>query len=214
MEEIKISFLKTRKKLAEEIKRLEKRLETESLSISDEKTVVKDIKRIKAMRVNFAPYQKRYHESQSVQDEIYQEERESKKKEEIITRWKDEIEDLKLQLSEIAEKEKEVIKIHEEVKKQVETAEQKEKDEKQKLTDEIDDLIAKLQKEKDNLTVYRDNWYESRRNARDKQIKEQNIERDEKRKEVEKAEKEKIAERRKEKNSRFLTSMKLEHVKV
>jgi len=76
------------KKLQEEIKSLEKRLETESLSISDEKVVVKDIKRIKAMKVNFAPYQKRYYESQDAQDKAWQVEREEQIKKELIEDYK------------------------------------------------------------------------------------------------------------------------------
>jgi len=123
----KILWTRMRKKLQEEIKRLEKRLETEALSITEEKTVIKDVKRIKTMRANFAPYQKRYKEANEVQEAVWKQEREAENKQRVIDNWKEDIESLKADLLDISEKEKEVKKIHEEVKKQQESLDQKEK---------------------------------------------------------------------------------------
>lgn len=182
------------KKLQEEIKRLEGRLETESLTISEEKVVVKDIKRLKSMRQNFAPYQKRYNESKNVQDKLSAEVRESQAKLKKIEDWKEEIISLKQDLLSLSEKEKEAKKQVEEDKKKAETIEAKEKDEKQKAIDKIDQLANKLRVERENLRINRDNWYESKRQARTKKMDEQNQERAERRKEVERSQKDKVVQ--------------------
>jgi len=148
------------------------------------------------MKTGFAPYQKRYMESKNIQDKLGLETRESLTKQKKIDDWKEEIVGYKGDLLSVAEKEKEAKKQIEEEKKKQDTVDQKEKDEKQKLIEKVDQLAAKLRQEKENLRIYRDNWYESKRQARNKKIEESNQERAEKRKEIELEEKEKIAQRR------------------
>jgi len=105
------------KKLQEEIKRLEGKLETESLSIAEEKVVVRDIKKLKSMKNNFAPYQKRFQDAKVVQDKLNVELRESQQKQKKIEDWKEDILNLKADLSSVSEKEKEAKKQVEEEKK-------------------------------------------------------------------------------------------------
>jgi len=64
------------------------------------------------------------------------------------------------------------------------------------LIDKIDQLVIKVRQEKENIRINRDNWYESKRQQRNKKIDEQNMERAEKRKELEREEKEKVIQRR------------------
>jgi len=193
---------KNEKKLQEEIQRLEARLETESLSIAEEKVVVRDIKKMKGMKQNFQPYQKRALEYKVAQDKLSEELRKGQREQKKIEEWKEDILAFKADLVAVAEKQKEAQKKVEEDKKKQDNQTAIEKDEKQKLIDKIDALAVKLRQEKENLRIKRDEWYESKRQARNKKIEEQNQERAEKRKENEHFEEEKILQRRQEKKTR------------
>jgi len=151
------------------------------------------------MKKNFQPYQKRALEYKVAQDKLSEELRKGQREQKKIEEWKEDILAFKADLVAVAEKQKEAQKKVEEDKKKQDNQTAIEKDEKQKLIDKIDALAVKLRQEKENLRIKRDEWYESKRQARNKKIEEQNQERAEKRKENEHFEEEKILQRRQEK---------------
>jgi len=178
-------------RLQETIKTLESRLETETLSIAEEKIVVQDIKKTKAMKNNFAPYEKRANELKDAEIAFNREDRELKKKQEMVDEWTKQISELKNDLLHLEEKEKETKKQQEQEKKQQENEKQKVTSERTTLENKLSDLLKELNQEKENLRINRDKWYESKRQDRNKKMDEFNNDRAEKRKEIEKEEKEK-----------------------
>jgi len=197
-----VNFIQTNEtRLREEVKRLESKLETESLSIGEEKVVVQEIKKVKAMKVNFEPYQKRARDLKDAETTFNRLDRDLKKKVESLEGYKKTIQELQSDLNSLEEREKEAEQIRKEEEKKQKETEIKEKDEKTKLEDKLNELIKQYHHEKDVLVQMRDKWYEQRRQDRNKKLEEANQDRAERRKEQEKEEKEKVLQERHERKN-------------
>ena len=195
-------FMETNeKRLREEVKRLEGRLETETLSIAEEKNVVREIKKVKAMKQNFEPFLRRARELKDAENQYTKFDRDFKRKTESLENYQKDIVELQNDLNSLEEREKEQQMLKQQEEKKQQEAVQKEKDEKTKLEEKLNELLNEFRQEKDMLIQMRDKWYQSKRQERDRKMEEVNQERAEKRREQEQEEKQKILQERQERRN-------------